>query len=402
MEYIYKSLGTDGTVLQGNLEAKDVNEVLTILRSRGQKPIKIEKKEEKSKEITFGTSKLKLKELILFCRQTSTMLSAGMSLNRCLDVLIKQNENPKMKKLLTEIATSIQKGETLTGALEKERKFFPELFRRTIAAGEITGQLPEVFEKMAIHYEKEQKIRRKIKAAMMYPIILSIVAVISVTILLVGVMPKFIAIFEGAGVEFPKLTLAVIGLSRFITKNGVFVVIAVVALIFAIKKIFSIKNVRLRWDFIKLQRLWMLKEPITKVATARFTRTLSTLISSGITIIPSIETAGETTQNTYLDKSMEGVIAGVEKGMSLTSQFEETKIFPPMMISMIGIGEESGNLEGMLEKTADYYDEEMEAALQQLVSMIEPLMIVIMAAVIGTIVIAMYLPMFDSFKTLQG
>lgn len=401
MEYNYKALNADGSVVQGTIDVEDMNEALSMLRKRGQRPINVIKKEEKSKDITFGSGKLSLKELILFSRQSATMLNAGMSLNRCLDVLVKQSDSKKLKNLLYEIATSIQKGETLTGALEKQKKFFPELFRKTIAAGEITGQLPEVFEKMAVHYEKEQKIRRKIKAAMMYPIILSIIAVVSITILLVGVMPKFIEMFASTGVEFPKLTLAVIAMSKFITKNGIFLLVGIVIAVFVIRRIFAQKTVRLKWDWFKIKKLWLMKGPITKIVTARFTRTLSTLISSGIAIIPSIMTAAETTENTFVNKAMDEAIIGIEKGMSLTSQFGATNIFPPMMLSMIGIGEESGNLENMLEKTADYYDEEMEVALQQLVSMLEPLMIVLMAGIIGTIVIAMYLPMFESFKTLQ-
>lgn len=401
MEYNYKALNADGSVVQGTIDVEDMNEALSMLRKRGQRPINVIKKEEKSKDITFGSGKLSLKELILFSRQSATMLNAGMSLNRCLDVLVKQSDSKKLKNLLYEIATSIQKGETLTGALEKQKKFFPELFRKTIAAGEITGQLPDVFEKMAVHYEKEQKIRRKIKAAMMYPIILSIIAVVSITILLVGVMPKFIEMFASSGVEFPKLTLVVIAMSKFITNNGLFLLIGIVIAVFVIRRIFAQKTVRLKWDRFKIKKLWLMKGPITKIVTARFTRTLSTLISSGIAIIPSIMTAAETTENTFVNKAMDEAIIGIEKGMSLTSQFGATNIFPPMMLSMIGIGEESGNLENMLEKTADYYDEEMEAALQQLVSMIEPLMIVLMAGIIGTIVIAMYLPMFESFKTLQ-
>ena len=401
MEYNYRAVNGEGVITKGKIEAKDENDAVSLLRNRGQRPLSIKKTEAKSKEISFSGTKLKLKELVLFCRQSVTMLNAGMSLNRCLDVLVEQNESPRLKTALGGVSQSIQKGETLTGAMEGYKQYFPELLRGTVAAGEITGQLPDVLHKMAVHYEKEQKIRGKIKTAMMYPIILSIVAVVSVSVLLIFVMPKFITIVENAGVEFPALTLFVISLSKFLTRYGLYFFIGIIAAGYLIRRIMAAPEVRLRWDRFKIEKMWLVKKPMTKIVTARFTRTLATLLSSGISVIAAIEAAGHTTQNAYVEHEIKGVVAGVEKGMSMSSEFAKTGIFPPMMLSMIAVGEESGNMEDMLEKTADYYDEEMEVAIQQLVSLIEPLMIVLLAGIIGTIVVAMYLPMFDSFKTLQ-
>ncbi|MFC4804180.1 type II secretion system F family protein [Filifactor villosus] len=399
-KFKYKAINEAGDVVQGSLEAKSISEAASILRTKGTKPIHIEKEEEKSKEITFGTPKFKLKDLVLFSRQSSTMLNAGMALNRCLDVLIEQNKNKHLRKITREVAVSVQKGETLSNALYMQGNAFPDLFKKTVEAGEMTGQLAEVLEKMAVHYEKERRIRTKIKGAMMYPIILSIIATVAVTILLVFVMPKFMEIFAASNVEFPALTLMVMALSKLLVNYWYIILLVIAGLVLLVINLLKQPQIRLSFDRFKL-KFRLIRDPMTKIVTSRFTRTLSTLLSSGINVVSALETAGQTTQNTYVEESLKSVVTGIEKGMSMTTQLEKTKIFPPMMLSMIAIGEESGNLEAMLEKTADYYDEELEAAMQQMVSLIEPIMIVVMGLLIGTIVIAMYLPMFSVFETLQ-
>ncbi|MDO4793132.1 MAG: type II secretion system F family protein [Filifactor alocis] len=399
-KFKYKAINEAGSVVQGSLEAKSVSEAASILRTKGTKPIHIEKEEEKSKEITFGAPKFKLKDLVLFSRQSSTMLHAGMALNRCLDVLIEQNNNKHLRKITREVAVSVQKGETLSNALHMQGNAFPDLFKRTVEAGEMTGQLAEVLEKMAVHYEKERRIRTKIKGAMMYPIILSIIATVAVTILLVFVMPKFMEIFAASNVEFPALTLIVMGMSNALVKYWYIILLVMAGLVLVMINLLKQPQIRLKFDRFKL-KFRLIRDPMAKIVTSRFTRTLSTLLSSGINVVSALETAGQTTQNTYVEESLKSVVSGIEKGMSMTTQLAKTEIFPPMMLSMIAIGEESGNLEGMLEKTADYYDEELEAAMQQMVSLIEPIMIVVMGLLIGTIVIAMYLPMFSVFETMQ-
>ncbi|MGL5440482.1 MAG: type II secretion system F family protein [Filifactoraceae bacterium] len=400
-KFKYRAVNSTGTISEGTIDAKSELDAIELLRTKGIKPIKVEKEEEKSSDINILSSqKFSLKELILFCRQTSTMLNAGMALNKCLDVFASQSDSKKVKGIVFEVAKSIQKGETFYQSMDAQGTSFPKLMLKTVEAGESTGKLGEVIEKMATHYEKEKKIRAKIKGAMMYPIVLSIVSFISVTILLVGVMPKFISIFSSSGVEFPALTKFVISLSNILTRYGLVLIIIVAIIILCIKRIFQIPSVRLDFDRAKL-KVKFIKGPIRKIVTARFTRTLATMLSSGIAVVPAIIAAGENVQNTFVEEKMKLVALGIEKGMGLTEQLEKSQIFPPMMLSMIGIGEESGKLTDMLEKTADFYDEELEAALQQLVSLIEPVMIVIMALLIGTIVVAMYLPMFDSFKTMK-
>ena len=234
----------------------------------------------------------------------------------------------------------------------------------------------------------------------MYPIVLAIIAVIAVSILLIKVMPGFVSMFEGVGMELPALTRFVMWLSSFLVHNWIWILLVLFAVIFSIRVALQQKDIRIAWDKIKL-KLPLIGTNVGKIVTARFTRTLSTMLYSGIPMIQALRAAGETTGNKFVESKIEESVEGIEKGMGMTAQLAATNIFPPMMLSMIGIGEESGRLDEMLETTADYYDEEMEVALESLVTMLEPLLIVIMGVVIGTIVVAMYLPMFDIIQTVK-
>ncbi len=398
--YSYRAVDGMGTVIEEVASAENETAVLTMLRNKGYIPISIKEKVQ-SKELSFGGSgKLNLKDIVNFCRQESTMLKAGMDLNRSLEVLAAQTDSKKLKKHLLNLSESVKKGTELSKSMEKEGDAFPYLLKRTVQAGEISGQMAEIIEKMAVHYEKDMKLRRKIKGAMMYPIVLSFIAVGAVTILLTKVMPNFVAMFEGANMELPALTRFVMNLSNLLVHKGLWVVLFITAIVFLIKTALKQKEIRISWDRIKL-RIPVLGSNMRQIVTARFTRTLSTMLYSGIPMIQSLQAAGETTGNKFVEMKIEQTVEGIEKGMGMTVQLASTGIFPPMMLSMIGIGEESGNIDAMLEKTADYYDEEMEAALENLVTMLEPLLIVVMGLLIGTIVIAMYLPMFDIINTIQ-
>ncbi len=396
----YRAVDSTGTVVEDVANAENEDAVLLILRGKGYTPISINEKLQ-SKEISFGTSgALHLKDVISFCRQESIMLKSGMDLNRSLDSLCRQTSSKKLRKNLLNISESVKKGTELSKSMENQGNAFPYLLKRTVQAGEMSGQMAEIIEKMAIHYEKDMKLRRKIRGAMMYPIILAFIVVAAVAILLTTVMPNFVKMFEGADRELPALTRFVMSLSDLLVHNWIWILLALFAVIFSIRVALKQKEIRISWDKIKL-KLPLIGTNVGKIATARFTRTLSTMLYSGIPMIQALRAAGETTGNKFVESKIEETVEGIEKGMGMTAQLAATNIFPPMMLSMIGIGEESGRLDEMLEKTAEYYDEEMEAALEALVTMLEPLLIVIMGAVIGTIVVAMYLPMFDVINTIK-
>ncbi|MGP1562747.1 type II secretion system F family protein [Filifactor alocis] len=396
----YRAVDSTGIVVEDVANAENEDAVILMLRGKGYTPISIKEKVQ-SKEISFGNSgKLNLKDVISFCRQESIMLKSGMDLNRSLDVLAKQSKSKKLKKNLFHLSDSVKKGTELSKSMENQGSAFPYLLKRTVQAGEMSGQMAEIIEKMAVHYEKDMKLRRKIRGAMMYPIVLAIIAVIAVSILLIKVMPGFVSMFEGVGMELPALTRFVMGLSSFLVHNWIWILLVLFAVIFSIRVALQQKDIRIAWDKIKL-KLPLIGTNVGKIVTARFTRTLSTMLYSGIPMIQALRAAGETTGNKFVESKIEESVEGIEKGMGMTAQLAATNIFPPMMLSMIGIGEESGRLDEMLETTADYYDEEMEVALESLVTMLEPLLIVIMGVVIGTIVVAMYLPMFDIIQTVK-
>lgn len=396
----YRAVDSTGIVVEDVANAENEDAVILMLRGKGYTPISIKEKVQ-SKEISFGNSgKLNLKDVISFCRQESIMLKSGMDLNRSLDVLAKQSKSKKLKKNLFHLSDSVKKGTELSKSMENQGSAFPYLLKRTVQAGEMSGQMAEIIEKMAVHYEKDMKLRRKIRGAMMYPIVLAIIAVIAVSILLIKVMPGFVSMFEGVGMELPALTRFVMWLSSFLVHNWIWILLVLFAVIFSIRVALQQKDIRIAWDRIKL-KLPLIGTNVGKIVTARFTRTLSTMLYSGIPMIQALRAAGETTGNKFVESKIEESVEGIEKGMGMTAQLAATNIFPPMMLSMIGIGEESGRLDEMLETTADYYDEEMEVALESLVTMLEPLLIVIMGVVIGTIVVAMYLPMFDIIQTVK-
>ena len=396
----YRAVDSTGIVVEDVANAENEDAVILMLRGKGYTPISIKEKVQ-SKEISFGNSgKLNLQDVISFCRQESIMLKSGMDLNRSLDVLAKQSKSKKLKKNLFHLSDSVKKGTELSKSMENQGSAFPYLLKRTVQAGEMSGQMAEIIEKMAVHYEKDMKLRRKIRGAMMYPIVLAIIAVIAVSILLIKVMPGFVSMFEGVGMELPALTRFVMGLSSFLVHNWIWILLVLFAVIFSIRVALQQKDIRIAWDKIKL-KLPLIGTNVGKIVTARFTRTLSTMLYSGIPMIQALRAAGETTGNKFVESKIEESVEGIEKGMGMTAQLAATNIFPPMMLSMIGIGEESGRLDEMLETTADYYDEEMEVALESLVTMLEPLLIVIMGVVIGTIVVAMYLPMFDIIQTVK-
>lgn len=396
----YRAVDATGTVVEDVANAENEDAVLLMLRGKGYTPITIKEKVQ-SKEISFGgTGALHLKDIIAFCRQESIMLKSGMDLNRSLDSLCRQTSSKKLRKNLLNISESVKKGTELSKSMENQGAAFPYLLKRTVQAGEMSGQMAEIIEKMAVHYEKDMKLRRKIRGAMMYPIILAFIVVGAVAILLTKVMPNFVKMFEGADRELPALTRFVMSLSDLLVHNWIWILLVLFAIVFLIRVALKQKEIRISWDRIKL-KLPLVGKNVSKIATARFTRTLSTMLYSGIPMIQALRAAGETTGNKFVESKIEETVEGIEKGMGMTAQLASTNIFPPMMLSMIGIGEESGRLDEMLEKTAEYYDEEMEAALESLVTMLEPLLIVIMGVVIGTIVVAMYLPMFDVINTFK-
>lgn len=396
-EYNYKAITANGEKIAGIFEAVNKEAVIKMLSEKQSYPVVIKEKTVKDiTEIKFY-SKVKTKDIAIFCRQFFSMLNAGVPIVTCLSILRQQTENKRLREVLAEVYEEVNKGKTFSSILREHPGVFPELLVYMVEAGEVSGNLDVVMERMANHYEKEYKINNKIKAATFYPIILSFVATAVVVFLLVFVMPTFVGMFEGAKVALPLPTRILLGISDAIQTYW-YVALGVVALVVYGFKIYVRSNSgRYNIDSIKL-KIPILKDLVQKVATTRFSRTLSTLLASGIPLLQALETVAGVVGNKVYTEAVLETSSEVRDGVNLAVPILRNKLFPPMLGNMVKIGEESGTLDDVLERTAIFYDEEVDMSIEKLTTALEPLMIVVMAVVIGGIVIAMILPMFDMMK----
>lgn len=396
----YTALDTNGKKISGNYNASSITDVIEMLKQKKYIPVDINERRTKAKEGGFleSLSRVNTKDLAVFCRQFQVMLNAGVTIVSTLDILQAQTDKKKFKNIIQDLFEKVQKGSTFSEALQSHIEIFPEIMISMVEAGEVSGNLDIIMERLSKHFEKEFKINNKVKSAMVYPIILIIVTLAVVTFLLIFVMPTFISMFQGSGVELPALTRAVLAMSEFM-QNRWYVLIGVILLIVLIyTRLSKERDIRIRIDRFKL-KIPVVKNVQIKVASARFTRTLSTLMGSGVELMKSIEIVSRVTGNAHISLILTQVKEDLRKGGTLSEPLKRYGIFPPMIPAMVNIGEESGAIEEVLDRTADFYDEEVDTAIQKLTTMIEPVMLVLMGFLVGFIVISMYLPMFDLIKT---
>lgn len=399
MIYKYKAIKTDGEIVEGFFESQTETDVLTMLKNEDYIPISIAKDIEKTSKVELFKSKVKKKDLAIFCRQFFTMVDAGISIIRCLDILSIQAENKTLKNSLESIYTDLQKGTTLSGSMKKHKKTFPPILINMIEAGEVSGNLDNILERMAVHFEKEYKLENKIKSALIYPVVLIFVSVAVVMFMLIGVLPTFIEMFENSGAELPGITLFLLNSSKALQKYWYIVLGGIFALTALSLYYKTTKEGERALALLKI-KLPIIKNTNQKIITSRFTRTLSTLMSSGIPLIEALEIVGNIVNNAVIKSRLQEGMEGIKRGVSLSQTIRDMEVFPPMVYSMVNIGEESGSLDNILVKTADFYDEEVEVSLQKMTTLIEPVLLIGMALVIGFIVIAMALPMFDLVNTI--
>lgn len=400
MQYKYKAVTENGQVIEGFYDAQNEQEVVTMLKSSNYMPMFIEETRDSGASKTLSFEKVKKKDLAVFCRQFYTMLDAGVTIVKCLDILEKQTENKLLKKAIENVYDNVQKGMTLSESMKNNGRVFPTILINMVEAGEVSGSLDIIMDRMAVHYEKEFKIENKIKGAMVYPIVLAIVSIAVVVFLMVAVMPTFIGMFEGSGVELPGPTKALLAMSDSLRNYWYIHLLLVCGLVFGIRLYAKTETGELLFDTIKL-RIPIFKDANIKVATSRFTRTLSTLLSSGIPLLQALDIIVRVISNKYLGIKLENAKEEVRKGIPLSRTIKDIGIFPPMVDSMIKVGEESGAIDEILNKSADFYDEEVEISLQKMTELMQPLMVVVMALIVGFIVIAIALPMFDMVNTVQ-
>lgn len=400
MSYKYRAVSQSGEIIEAFFQAETETDVMHMLKANNYTPISIEKDiEEAAVKVELFAKPVKKKELAIFCRQFYTMINAGMGISTCLEILGRQSENKTLMKTLNMVYEDVQKGATLSEGMRRHSKVFPALLINMVQTGEVSGNLDTIMERMAVHFEKEYKLENKVKSAMIYPIILGVVSVAVVIFLLVAVMPTFVGMFESGGQELPLPTQILVGLSEVLTSYWYLFLGGVIAIVAGFMVYKKTPAGRTTLDLIKL-RIPMVKETNVKIITSRFTRTLSTLMASGIPLLESIEIVGRVVGNKVVQDRLEQSVEDIRKGATLSRAVRDVNIFPPMLDSMIKVGEESGALDDILYKTADFYDDEVEVALDRMTTLMEPVMLVSMAIVIGFIIIAMALPMFDVVNTI--
>ena len=398
-EFLYKAQNTQGNVFQGSLEAKDKAEAESMLLRRRLVITSLKKKPTEIK-IKIGSG-IKHADIARFTRMFSSMSSAGLPMLQCLNILEEQCENPELKSVIHKITQSINGGSSLADALAQHPKVFGPLYTNMVAAGEAGGILDGILARLAETLENQERLKRKVKKALTYPVMLVIVGILVVIALMTFVVPTFAEQFAALDAELPAPTLVVMSISDFIRDNAAFMVIGVVILIVGFKLAMKVPSIRFAWDgfMLKVPKLGDLQ---IKSTTASFARTLGTLLNAGVSIMDSLKVVASTVSNKVVEKSINKISIGIAGGKSIAEPMTDVGIFPPMVIQMTGVGEKTGNLGGMLLKLADFYDEEVDAAVDAVVGMMEPMIIVFRGGAVGGLLIAMYMPMFSMGDAIKG
>ena len=400
--YQYTVRDATGAVRTGTSEAENQDILKRRLIEQGFSVNDVKQTAKTKKKSTGGFGRVKLKDLSIFCRQFSTMVDAGVSLVRSLDVLGEQTQSPKLKRIIREIQVEVESGQTLSKSMAKYPKVFSNLFVGLVRAGEVGGVLEEALQRLSHFLEKDMELRRKVKAAMTYPVIVLVVAILIVLGLCTFIVPKFIDLFKELGVkELPWMTQVLVDFSNFLKDKWWIALIIVVVISMSIKYAGTTKLGRRVIDRLKL------KVPVFgplghKICLARFSRTLSTLLVSGVPILQAMETVAGTVGNEIISEAIMNARARIREGERINEPLEKSKMFPPMVVHMISIGEESGALDQMLSKVAEFYEGEVDSTLQSLASAIEPVMIVLLGFCVGFIVIAMFMPLLSVISNLSG
>ncbi|WP_339135341.1 MAG: type II secretion system F family protein [Candidatus Electrothrix sp. GW3-4] len=398
--YVWKGTNTLGNKIKGEIEAGNEAAVLGQLkRLRIQNPTVKEKPKDLFANVPFLQPKVTGKDIVVFTRQMSTMIDAGLPLVQSLQILSKQQENPSFKRALLEIVNDVETGTTLADGMRKHPKCFDPLFANMIEAGEIGGILDTILSRLADFKEKSMALQKKIKGAMTYPVICLGIAVLILAVILIFVIPVFQEMFASMGGALPGPTQLVVDMSEFAKSNFLYMIMAVFAMVFAFKKIYATEKGKLKIDGMLLHAP-VAGVLIRKVAVAKFTRTLSTMLESGVPILDALQVVAKTAGNKVIEQAVFHVADSIAEGRPIAEPLEESGVFPNMVVQMINVGESVGALDAMLEKIADFYDEEVDQAVENLTAMIEPFMMVFLGGTIGGLVVAMYLPIFTMADSL--
>ena len=390
-QFTYTARSTNGELKSATVDAPSRDDVIKQLKQQRLAVVKIDEGTAQKKK---RMGRIKMRDIVIFTRQFSTMINSGLPLVQALDILAQQSENPALKDVTRQVVFDVESGNTVADALRKHPKAFTELYVNMVAAGEAGGILDTILMRLAVFMEKNDALVRKVKGAMIYPGVIMSVAAIAITVLLIFVIPTFQTMFASANIALPLPTRIVIGMSHALKTYWYVVVAAIGIAVFSLKRYYATSDGKLAIDRIMLKAP-VLGDVLRKSAVSRFTRTLGTLISSGVSILDGLEITAKTSGNRVIQDAIMESRASIAGGETIAAPLKKSQVFPPMVISMIAVGEQTGGLDEMLTKIADFYDEEVDAAVSGLLALMEPVMIVFLGVVVGGMVVAMYLPIFD-------
>jgi len=392
--YIWTGKNRKGETQKGEMDVASENAVRTNLTRMKITPVRVKKKPKDLLEnVSFLQPTVKQNDVILFCRQFSTMIDAGLPIIQCLDILHSQQENPTFKKMLKSIKENVESGSTLAEALKAYPKQFDDLFVNMVHAGEMGGILDTILRRLSSYMEKAANLKRKVKGAMTYPIVTLLIAVVVLAVILIFVIPVFEEMFADFGSELPVPTQIVVAMSDFAKANFLYVIVALVLFGFAFRRFYRTEKGRAVVDRTVL-RLPVFGDLLRKVAVAKFTRTMGTMLASGVAILEALDIVGKTAGNKTIEEAIMKTRTGISEGRTMADPLTESGVFPSMVCQMISVGEATGALDAMLGKIADFYDEEVDQSVENLTALIEPFMLVFLGVTIGGLVVAMYLPIF--------
>lgn len=401
-KYKYTARSFSGELVKGTTYADDINRLYAEIKDNNQFLVDYKELVEKDSAMSsISGGKLKLKEVSIFCRQMSAMLFAGVSLVKAIDIMYRQTDSKKMKVTLQKLYESVQKGNLLSESLRRQEEAFPEIMINLVESGEASGTLDTVMGKLANQFENELKLKNKVRAALTYPAILAVLGVGVVALLVTVVLPQFITMFESSGVEtLPLPTRILLAVSGAFTNYWYIILMVMAGLVIGGRLYLKTDTGRFQWDSL-LMKIPVVKPVVVKTITVRFCRTFAMLFSSGMPMLQSLSIVGRVINNKAIEQNMADMSDDIRKGISLSQAIQKVPVFPPMIHSMVSIGEESGALDEMMENSAGYFDNELENDLAKLVSMVEPIMIILMGIIVGFVIISIMLPMLQIYQNVS-
>lgn len=399
--FIFRAVDNDGIKVTGEVESDSSQGVISLLSGRGLLALEVKPKTQ-SAEISFERfQRIRFEDLALMTRQLATMISAGLSLMRSLSVLESQTENKRLRSTVVAVRQDVETGASLSGALARHPKVFSELYVAMIRAGETGGFLEQSLVRISDQLESQGKLRRQVKGAMVYPAVVLTVAIGVVSVMLTFIIPVFAGVFKQFGGHMPAMTADTMAASNFMRHDWYIVILGAAALVFSVRKWKSSKWGRPQWDRLRLHAPMKIGGVVQKVSLSRWSQTLSSLTTAGVPILEAIEVTGRTAGNTVVERAMIAVHESVRGGGTIAAALATEPMFPPLVTNMVRVGEETGELDTTLAKVAEYYQEQVDVAVKSLTSILEPIMIVVIGSIVGFLVLAMYLPLFNVYNAIN-